>query len=131
MDLWLSSCPGDSRQAQGGLETPPLPPPPQRRRYLEAVELLGGLLLLPQAGVEDEELRVSQPHLQLLDWRLQLLQRRAVAERGRGGARAVQQGRLVLLGQDRLEEEKKKDERRRCSQSEASLSSRRYGVSAS
>ena len=77
--------------------------------YLEALQLLGGVLVLSEARVEDEELGVAQPRLQLFDAGLQLLQER-VGQRGQGRARVVRSGaatadqqgvnvgRLVLLG---------------------------------
>jgi len=54
-------------------------------RYLEAEQLLRGVVASAQAGVEDEELRVPQPGLQLLDASLQLDQQR-VGERREGRA---------------------------------------------
>lgn len=54
--------------------------------YLEALELLWGVFVLSEARVEDEELGVSQPRLQLLNTSLQLLQER-VGQRGEGRAR--------------------------------------------
>lgn len=42
--------------------------------YLEALQLVWGVFVVSQAGVEDEQLSVTKPHLQLLDARLQLLQ---------------------------------------------------------
>ena len=90
--------------------------------------------MLSQAGVEDEELGVSQPRLQLLDTSLQLLQER-VGQRREGRARVlhgaastanhqrVHIGRLVLLGgagsrmlgEDFLEDEEKMTRGRRVS----------------
>lgn len=90
--------------------------------YLEALELRGGLLVLSEAGVEDEELGVSQPGLQLLYPSLQLLQER-VGERREGRARvfhrdAAGRRRPVLLGgaasrmlrEDFLQKEREREE---------------------
>lgn len=83
--------------------------------------------MLSQAGVEDEQLGVSQPRLQLFDTSLQLLQQR-VGERREGRARVlhgaastadqqrVHVGRLVplggagsrMLGEDFLEDGEKR-----------------------
>lgn len=51
--------------------------------HLEALELLRCVSVLLQAGVEDEELGVSQPRLQLFDSSLQLLQQRVGQRRER------------------------------------------------
>lgn len=68
--------------------------------YLEALELLCGVLVLPQAGVEDEEFCVPQPDLQLFNSGLQLFQQR-IGERGEGRARVLQEV-SVNLQQGRL-----------------------------
>lgn len=90
--------------------------------------------MLSQAGVEDEQLGVSQPRLQLFDTSLQLLQQR-VGERREGRARVlhgaastadqqgVHVGRLVPLGgagsrmlrEDFLEDVEKRTRGRRVS----------------
>lgn len=80
--------------------------------YLEVLELLVVLQLLPETGVEDEELGVAQPTLQLFDAGLQLpqhaaclrgeLRRRKLHRAPRvGGLHELCQGRLIKNKQEK------------------------------
>lgn len=96
---WTSGCPPASGRSWGTTSLLEIPWSASGG-YLEALELLAGVLLLPQARVEDEQLGVSEPDLQLFDSSLQLLRQRP-GERGQGRPRVlrdVQQGQPELLG---------------------------------